>query len=168
MPPAFSTLYEVHIVRIGGLQINGPNEQLLVLPRGEGNVVFRARAILDWEPFYKACPEPLPPAKLTPKGKEVDLRDKDYLVAKEQHEKRKLAWLVLKTLEPSEIEWDTVKMEKDSTWCNYSKDLQNSGFSPVEINRIIGLVEECNCLNEDKLNWARNSFVAGQQTSQLA
>lgn len=153
-------------MRIGGIEVNGPNEMILVLPRGENQIVFKARAILDYDEFYKLCPEPVPPSRLTKDGQQVDLSDKHYLDNKVEHERRKLAWIVLKTLEPSDIEWTTVKMNSPGTWANYSEDLKNAGFSVVEINRIVDLVLECNCLDESKLKWAREVFVQGQQKSQ--
>jgi hypothetical protein len=71
--------------------------------------------------------------------------------------------MVVKSLEPSEIEWDTVDPDNPKTWTNYAEDLRGAGFSQVEVNRIVGLVWEANCLDEAKLEEARQVFLRGQQ-----
>jgi hypothetical protein len=71
--------------------------------------------------------------------------------------------MVVKSLEPSEIEWDTVDPDNPKTWANYTNDLRGAGFSQVEINRIVGLVWGANCLDEAKLERARQVFPRGQQ-----
>jgi hypothetical protein len=155
-------------MRIGGIEINGPHEALLVLPHGEQQVAFRARAILDFDPFYEQCPEPVAPVKMTKDGTVPDLENAGYKSAKLEHERRKNAWIILQTLEPSQIEWDSVKMDVPGTWVNYAKDLRDNGFSVIEINRIVDLVMEANCLDESKLKWAREVLVLGQQKSPQA
>lgn len=149
------------------MEINGPNETVLVLPRGEGSIVFKARAILDYEPFNQLCARPVPPV-ITVKGgaKKLDTEDKNYQKALREYNSRLESWTVIKSLEPSEIEWDTVKLDTPGTWSNWVSDLQKSGFTLVEINRVIRVVMEANALDEEKLKWARESFVLGQQMSQ--
>jgi hypothetical protein len=153
-------------MRIAGIDVKGPNESLLVLPRGDDMIPFRARAILDFTEFNELCPEPKPPMKTVKGGKRVeDREDPNYQVSVTEHERRKLAWVAIKSLEPSEIEWETVDMQKPGTWVNYQEELKGAGFSPIEINRITDLILEVNCLDESKLKWAREVFVQGQQAS---
>ena len=152
-------------MKIAGIEVTEPHYAELVLPRGDKLIPFRAQAVLDFEPFIKACPEPEPPVQMTARGKQKMVNDKGYLQAKLEWERRRNAWMVLKSLEPSQIEWVTVDIEKPGTWANYIEDLLSAKFSMVEINRIIGIVQEANCLDEEKLEWARQVFAQGQQTS---
>jgi len=69
---------------------------------------------------------------------------------------------VIRSLEPSEIEWDTVKPDDPRTWANWDKDLINGGLTQIETNRVLGLVLEANALDEAKLAKAREVFLAGQ------
>ena len=140
-----------------------PAEDILVLPRGEENIVFRARGLPDMDEFDKLCPEPKPPVRLTKAGKEPNEEDANWRSAMLAHGRRRVAYMVVKSLEPSQIEWDTVDPDNPKTWTNYTDDLRRAGFSQVEINRIVGLVWEANCLDEAKLEAARAVFLRGQQ-----
>lgn len=138
-------------------------EEVLVLPRGEESIVFRARGLADMDEFDKLCPDPKPPVRLTKAGKEPNEEDANWRSAMLAHGRRRVAYMVVKSLEPSEIEWDTVDPDNPKTWLNYTDDLRRAGFSQVEINRIVGLVWEANCLDEAKLEAARAVFLRGQQ-----
>jgi hypothetical protein len=71
--------------------------------------------------------------------------------------------MVIRSLEPSEIEWDTVDPDNPSTWLNWDRDMKSAGLSQVECNRILQLVFQANCLDEAKLQKAREAFLLGQQ-----
>jgi hypothetical protein len=71
--------------------------------------------------------------------------------------------MVMKSLEPSQIEWDTVKESDPRSWRHWSKDLRNGGLSDTECHRVLNLVLEANCLDEAKLKKAREVFLAGQE-----
>lgn len=149
-------------MRIGGVQLKGLNEAILVLTRPDGDIVFKARAIPDYDEFNKLCPEPIAPAVLTREGKKTDETDRDYLAQLAQREVLRIAYIMVKSLEPSEIEWDTVKMEVPQTWVNYKDDFKKAGVSAIELNRIWALVSDANSLSEDKLEAARARFLRGQ------
>jgi hypothetical protein len=149
-------------MKIGGIEVKGPNEELLVLPRGDQQIVIRARAVLDMETFEKLCPEPKPPGKRTKDGFVPNPDDPGYKSVLEAYQNKRLAYLVIKTLEPSEIEWTTVNIDNPSTWTNYMKDLHDGGLSNIEINRVIVCVMQANALDEKKLEEARKLFLRGQ------
>lgn len=153
-------------MRIGGVEVTGPHEELLVLPRGEQQVVFRARTVLDFNEFEKLCPEPKPPGKLTKDGWTPNLEDQNFRQMLGHYTAQRIAWLVLKSLEPSEIEWKTVEMSNPSTWLNYVTELKDAGFSQVEINRIVHTTMVANALDEAKLEEARKVFLLGQRLAQ--
>lgn len=154
-------------MRIGGVDPKSlPTEVMLVLPRGETQVVFRATGISDYDEFNALCPEPTPPGRLTPEGYEPDPNNMDYQSVVAAHNAKRNAWMAITSLKPSNIEWDTVNPAKPSTWKNWREDLKNAGFNQVERSRIMNLVWEANCLDEDKLIAARAVFVAGQEQAQ--
>jgi hypothetical protein len=153
------------IMKIGGMSVNGPSEELLVLPRGEQVIVFRAKSI-NLDEFDALCPEPKPPGKLTKDGWIPNAEDPNYMqVLATQNEKR-IAYLIVKSLEPSDIEWDTVQVDNPRTWTNYLQDFKNAGLTTIEINRIIQCVMQANSLDESKLEQARKVFLHGQAQAQ--
>jgi hypothetical protein len=152
-------------MKIGGIDPKTiPNDVILVLPRGETEIVFRARGVSDYDEFNKLCPEPEPPKVHTAKdGWQPNFQEPGYREMMIVHGRKRLAWLVINSLEPSELEWETVIADNPSTWLGWEKELRESGFSQVECNRISTLVMEANCLDEDKLDKARENFLRGQR-----
>jgi len=138
------------------------NEVVLVLPRGEQQIVFRARGLPDLEEFNAVCPPPKPPGKHTRDGWVSNENDPTYQQVMEQWGKKRLGYIVIRSLEPSEIEWDAVKRDDPRTWANWDQDLIHGGLSQIEANRVLGLVLEANALDEAKLAKARESFLRGQ------
>lgn len=151
-------------MKIRGREISGPNRVTLVLPReGEEDIPIIAQAILDMDEMDKFVVAPKAPAIQKPGGIiEYNFKDKGYLDQLAQYNIKKMAWIVLKSLEPSEIDWDQVDMENPSTWLNYQKELRESGFSEIEVNRICNICMQANALDEAKLEAARQSFLRGQ------
>ena len=134
-----------------------------MLPRVGGEIVFKARGINDMDEFNRLCPEPQPPTLLTGDGKKkTDDKDKDYLAECEEYGRRKWGYIVVKSLEPSNIEWDTVKLEVPSTWANWDSELRANGITSVECNRVFSLALAANSLDERKLNKAREVFLRGR------
>ena len=152
-------------MKIGGVDPKTlPTLEILVLPRGEEQLVFRAQGVPDYEEFNALCPEPKPPGIHRPtEGWVPNEDDPAYKDMMANYGKKRLAWMIVKSLGPSNIEWDTVKPDNPSTWINWDTDMKEAGFSQVECNRIVQLVFQANCLDEDKLKRARDVFLAGQQ-----
>ena len=155
-------------MRIGGVQLKGLNEVVLPLPRTAGDIIIKARAIPDYDEFEKLCPEPKMPVYVTKDGVKNDEDNVNYVAAMAHRENLRIAYIYIKSLEPSEVEWDTVKLDTPSTWLGFREDFKKAGLSPIEINRIWGAIAEANCLSEDKLVEARARFLAGPGTRQPA
>lgn len=149
-------------MRIGGMEVKGLNEVVLVLPRSTGDIVIKARAIPNFDEFDKLCPEPVKPVMTTKAGVVADESNPDYQAAVMQRDQLRIAYIYVMSLEPSQIEWDTVKLDEPLSWLNFRQDFQAAGMSPVEINFIWNAIAEANCLSEDKLKEARARFLAGQ------
>lgn len=149
-------------MKIGGVQVSSC-EELLVLPRSDSeDIVIRAKAVKINEDFDKLVPMPTAPNLRTKEGSKPDLNDKEYKKAVAQRDKKRFAMLVIRSLEPSEIEWEEVSLESPSTWLKWDEELMKAGLSEMEVNRIIGTVMAANSLDENKIEEARKNFLRGQ------
>ena len=150
-------------MKIGGIDPKSlATEEILVLPRGESQIVFKATGLPDLESFNRTCPEPTPPNKLTKDGPVPDTDDENYRTDLVGYLNLRTAYIVVHSLAPSLIEWDTVNVDNPSTLTNWETDLKEAGLNHVEINRVRQLAWEANCLDESKLEKARLNFVRGQ------
>ena len=138
------------------------NEVILVLPRGEKEIVFRARGLTDMSEFEALCPPPKPPGKLTKDGWIPNFADPTYQQVITEWSKKRLGYMVIKSLAPSEIEWDTADINDPRAWTKWDDDLKGGGLSQNECNRVLGLVLEANSLDEAKVQRAREVFLRGQ------
>ena len=149
-------------MRVAGIEIT-TCEELLVLPRPDGNPIpFRAKAVAIKDEFDRLMPEPVAPMLQKKGGKVSDLQDKDYLAAVSKRDDARFALMCLRSLEPSKIEWEQVKIKEPATWTLWTDELKEAGLSEVEVNRVIGLVMAANALDEEKISEARKSFLLGQ------
>jgi hypothetical protein len=150
-------------MKIKGKKIEGPNTQYVVIPRGDGeDIVFKVQAILDLTAFDQLCPAPEPPKKMLPGGKMItNPEDSNYIKEINDWARKRSDFIALTSLRATEeLEWETVKYDNPSTWGNYRKELKDSGFSEFEIGRLINTTMEVNCLDEDKVEQARQRFLA--------
>lgn len=149
-------------MRIGGVEVK-PNEEILVLPRsGADDIIIRAKAVKINEEFEKRSPEPTPPNVRTKDGSKPDYKDENYNQALSIRDSLRFNFLVIKSLEPSEIEWEEVDMDVPSTWSKWPKELIEAGLSEIEVSRIANAVMAANSLDEEKIEEARKSFLHGQ------
>lgn len=148
-------------MKIGGKELTR-NEEILVLPRVDGDIVIRAKSVAVREDFDVLVLKPVAPKLHTKKGFSDDLKDTDYLTQVNNRDKMYFAYLVLRSLEPSEIEWEKVDMDAPNTWLGWEKELMEGGMSEVEIQRVTMCVMAANSLDEDKIREARELFLRGQ------
>lgn len=159
-------------MKINGVKIEGPNIETIVIPRGddpENALVFKAQSVLDFEEFDAICPRPEPPIKLLRGGKQQPDREAPtFKEAQQIWASRRFAWTILKSLEATpELEWETVDCNKPETWGNYEQELRDAGFNLAELNMIIDGVMTANSMNTEKLDKAREAFLASQGMDQL-
>jgi hypothetical protein len=148
-------------MRISGVEVTG-GEALLVLPRDKGDIPIKAIAVSIAEEFKEKCPAPVAPMLQTKDGNQPDHSDKDFKAAASRHDDMRFALMVIRSLEPSNIEWGEVDVAKPSTWLKWRDELIAEGLSEVECNRIVGVVLEANALDEAKIKAARENFLLGQ------
>jgi len=155
-------------VKIHGKKIDGPKEQLVVIPRPSGDVVFKARAVRDFSDFDKICPLPTPPEVIRPGGvRSLDPEDLDYKKKLDEWARNKSTWMIVKSLDATPgLEWDTIDWAKSETWKNYETELMEAGFSAAEMARIIGIVMDACGLNQEKIDEATERFLAAQGATQ--
>ena len=139
-----------------------PPVDFLVLPRAGGELVIKARGVSDMDEFDKICPEPIATSVLMANGESVPETDsKDYLSQKITRAKKRYDYLVIKSLAPSDIEWDNVRENDSNSWVNWRSDLTDNGFTSFECNLIFDLVLSVNSLDDAKLEKARKVFLLG-------
>ena len=163
-------------MKIGGVEASSSWEpDPLILERGrdeKGNkvfLVFRARGLRDLDQFKAMCPKPENKSgMLTKDGWVLDPEGPEYLDQLRQWQKLKMAYIFIKTLEPSNIEWQKVQFGNPRTWLQYEDELK-SILSYVEMSHLIELVEQANALNSAKLEENRQTFfqMRDQRLQQL-
>lgn len=148
-------------LRIGGHTVDQPSEEVCVLPRTNGpDINIIARAVLTMEDFDRYCPEPqAPQAWSKDKGNHALTDTSEFKKAMETYSEKRFAFMAVKSLEPSNIEWENVRLDDPNTWANWTQELKDAGLSDVEVNRIIVCVMQANCLDDKKLKEARSLFL---------
>lgn len=153
-------------MRIGGMKIEGLNEEILVLPRLNEDIVIRAQAISNMDAFDALVPEPKAPGKLTKDGWVPVLNDETYKSRMKLYGEQRFAYMVIASLIPSDIEWDKVDLDNPKTWRGWEQELKDANLSVVEVDRITVCVMRANALDEDKLKEARELFLLGMAEAQ--
>ena len=87
---------------------------------------------------------------------------RDYKRAVTVRNELRFAFMIIRSLEPSNIEWGEVDLEKPSTWTKWDDELKKAGLSETDVNRVVGAVMIANSLDEDKIKEAREAFLRGQ------
>ncbi len=148
-------------MRIKGQEISGPNEELIIIPRGNGQIVLKARAVLEYDDFDRLCPEPKAPFIVKPGNrKEQNFNDPKYMLAISQRVKQQTYFMFIKSLEATEgLEWETIDLTRPDTWLNFEKELKSAGFSQIERNLITRGIMIANNLDDNKVEEARQRFL---------
>jgi len=155
-------------MKIQGRIISGPKETIVAIPRDDGDIIFKLRAVLTFDEFDVLCPEPVAPTRVYKDGrKELDIENADYVKLSGERASKRWDWMILKSLSATEgLEWETVDMAKPDTYTNYLKELNGAGFTTYEIQKIIQGVIDANGLDETKYKEARERFMYSQVPSQ--
>lgn len=138
---------------------------------------FLAVPVWDRDEFNQLCPEPMPPVRgYKPDGsKTYDTEGKtpagvDYKRDIKLHGLRWWGYLILKSLEPSNIQWDMVSLDDPETWSLVEDELR-ADLAHYEFGKVTDLVEEANAISLEKLEenrrtfWQRRALLAQQKNS---
>jgi len=157
-------------MKLEGQKLDGPANDVVVLPRKDDNIVFEMQAILDYDDFDKICPQPEAP-KILKQGQRVaieNVEDPDYKEAVRKRIGYRIDWMVLRSLEATKgLTWESLDKTDPGTWDCYTKELKQH-FTIPEVNKILSKVWEVNGLDSELLDKARESFLALQQVQQEA
>lgn len=150
---------------IQGRKLDGPKEEVLVIPRQDQDIIFKAKAVLDYSDFDQLCPRPTPPIVIKRGGAKVaDPTDIDYQKSLDVWATNRTHWMILQSLSATEgLEWETIDLVKPETWGNYEDELRQSGFSEAEGARIVNLVISANGLDQSKIDEATQRFLVAQE-----
>lgn len=144
----------------------GVHIEPIPLPRPDGDLIFKAAAIGDFEPFIQLCPVPNPPTKTLPGGEVIpNVEDPNYQKALANHAEKRTAYMVVKGLSEATpgLEWETVKLDDHNTWGQYRKELCESGLSDIEVTRLVNGVMRANSLSETAVSEALQRFLASER-----
>jgi len=154
-------------MKIAGQNPGAPENEIIVIPRKDINIIFIAQPVLDYEEFETLCPEPHAPQKRVPGGSFIrDVTDPGYKKDVEARASRQSIWMMFKSLEPTEnLTWDVLDPTNPETLTqkNFEKEFRDAGFLPFELNRIVAGIMAANGLDESRVEEARTSFLATQQ-----
>lgn len=142
-----------------------PNKPL-TFKRGDSFLAFYAQPVWSFRDFHAMCPVPENTHYRFEKGGKT--KDPDHPAYLEQlalYGRKRWGYMVLKTLEPSNIEWDTVSLSDPNTWLNVEDELR-AVLSFYEFAKVIELVETANALDDDKLEENAQSFFQLMSQSQ--
>ena len=155
-------------MKIKGKKIEGPNIEIIPIPRGIGpDIILKAKAVMDMTSFEKMCPIPKPPLRLIAGVDVPQLKDPNYRQQVTQYSEKRMAWLTITALEATEgLEWEKVKADDPSSWIHLQDEFKESGFSSVETQRIIAGVVSVNALSEAKIEAARERFLLSEQVQE--
>lgn len=131
----------------------------LVFKRGDKKfLAFTAKPCWDLEEFNALCPYPKNLSVMFAKGgKTTDPDCPVYRDALETYFQRRWGYVVMKTLEPSNITWEEVDKDDPTTWVNVVPELKKA-VSVYEWGLLSGLINEANSLDADKLEENQKSF----------
>jgi hypothetical protein len=156
-------------MKLKGRKVEGAYIETVVIPRPDINGepqahIFQLQAVLDYDDFEKLLPAPPIPIKVTPatgpNGVE-NPEDPNYKKMLHSWFEKRTQWAFLKSIAATpDLEWDKVKMDEPETWHLVEKELQEAGFSQVEINRLYQGYAIANCLDDRKIKEARQHFLA--------
>lgn len=153
-------------MKLGGRVISNNNLEVVVIPRTDGDLVFKFRPVLDDTDFDALVPLPKPPLKMDGDVKTFLYNDPDYTKSFQEYFALKQSWMYLKSIEATEdLVWDTVDLGNPKTWTNLEKELVSAGFTVSERNLMFQGFEKANSLSQEHLDKARESFLAGTRQS---
>lgn len=131
-------------------------------------IAFFAQPVWSWDEFNEQFPRPEPKAGevvFTKHGQQPDYDAPGYKQRIEQHNSRRWGFMILKSLEPSEVEFDNTSLTKPETWDQVEEILKRDEFSEFEFACIGNLIEEANGINSQKLEENKMDFLSRSKVS---
>lgn len=151
-------------MKLHGKTISRPQPEVVVIPRDNGDHVFKLQAVLNMDEFDKLCPEPKPPTVRHKDGTvKSDMNDAKYIKKLDKIRELRFSYMLIKSLEATEgLEWERVVMLNPDTWLQWKDELIESGLTDHEVQRIIAAMFEANGITEKRYDEARARFIRMQ------
>ena len=151
-------------MKIGGKEIKSDYFEVIPVIRGEEEIIFKAQPVGDYVEFDKLVKAPVPPKGLKPDNVTFnDIENPAYIKQEEKYLQQRTDWMKLKSLEPSDIVWDTVNMSDPETFGNWENDLRKLKFTNYQIMAIVNGIFKAQGLDSDKIEEAKKRFLASAQ-----
>lgn len=151
-------------MKINGQTLAQPKDGVVVIPRGEENIIFKVSIVTDFSEYERLCPRPSVPVATKPDGSKIEqYDDKDYIAAMDFHIGARTDFMIMSSLK--EVEWEMVNKQDPKTWGNVQKELEMNKFLPIEIDLIFQEIIKVNGLSDEMYKEARESFLAGEATA---
>lgn len=149
-------------MKFKGQKALGPKPEYIVIPRGDDDIVFIAKPILDYSGFDALCPRPVPPGILFPDGRKgQDLESPEFRNKLNEYLQLRTNWYIINALrETPEMEWETVNYSDPSTWENWRKEFDEF-LTEREINSVLDGIAVANGLDQAKIEEAKERFLVG-------
>lgn len=151
-------------MKLHGKTIVPAEPEVIVIPRQKEDIILYARPVLSFDDYEKLNPKPMPPEIVKPGGeKSYAINDETYTKKLREWANKKTAWMILESLSATDgLVWDTVDLNNPETW-DPEAELKQSGFSDLEIAKIITTVLNASGLSEKRIETATQSFLAGAE-----
>jgi len=154
-------------MKINGLSVATPEPQFFVIPHGGQDLAFRIQGVYSFDEFEKLVPEPKPPRIVRPGGQEsVDYSDADYLKAQQARSKNRMVWIYLKGLEPSNLEFEKVKINDPATYQFFDDEFKNVGIALSYLQQLEQAIINLCGFNPEMVQEATQRFLAGMAQPQ--
>ena len=147
------------------MKLNGKDESrmemVIPIPRPSGDdLVFIMTPVVSYEDFSRLCQMPKPPILKKAGGVEVaDVEDEGFLAQLRNYAEQQAHFVFLNSVKKTPgLEFDTVDMEKPSTWGNYQKEMAAFGLTDAEVARLIRAAQAANGLDDGLVDEARNRY----------
>lgn len=152
-------------MKINGLKIEGPNEEIVVIPRESGDLIFKCKAILDFKEFDKLCPEPTAPEVV--RRDQTRFRDEkspEYIKEHTEWAEKRTAYMFVTSLMATDgLEFEKVNIDDPDTWALYNEEMKESGLSEYDMSRLLmGVTTACG-FNQEKIDEATKRFLATRE-----
>lgn len=156
-------------MKLAGKVVKALSEEIVVIPRQTGDLVFKFRPLGDPEDFNELCPAPKPPYIL-PVGETVsrpDYTDEEFKKASELHNVRFNKYLfIYSILATPDLEFEFVKLDAPGTWDMIDQELKDALLLPLEIQRLYMAAHKANALTEEVYESALKRFLASQRQAE--
>jgi hypothetical protein len=116
-------------MKIGGVPVTEPTEELLVLPRSDKSFVFRGESVARHGELQCSVSDAEAPW-CADEGRLGRGRERPELrrILSNWHMQR-AGYMIVHTLSPSNIEWDTIDGNNPKTWTRWEDEMRKAGFT---------------------------------------